>query len=63
MAQENGRAKGGYIGLKGRREHVREEKDGGGKEESKGKSGCAHPKLNPGCATAFATYFSTLWPL
>jgi len=28
----------------GRREDGREEKDGGGKEESKGKSGCAPPE-------------------
>jgi len=32
----------GYV--KGIREDVREEKDGGGKEESKGKSGCALPE-------------------
>ena len=39
--QGKGRARG-YA--KGRREEVREEKDGGGKEESKGKSGCAPPE-------------------
>jgi len=41
MAKENGRARW-YV--KGRREDVREEKDGGGMEESKGKSGCAPPE-------------------
>ena len=41
MAKENGRARW-YV--KGRREDGREEKDGGGKEESKGKSGCAPPE-------------------
>jgi len=39
--QGKGRARG-YV--KGRREDVREEKDGGGKEESKGKLGCAPPE-------------------
>ena len=39
--QGKGRARW-YV--KGRREDGREEKDGGGREESKGKSGCAPPE-------------------
>jgi len=44
MAEENGRAKGGREGMYRGREDMREEKDGGGKEESKGKSCCAPPE-------------------
>jgi len=46
--QGKGKARG-YI--KGRREDVREEKDGEGRKKAKESRVVPHPKLNPGCAT------------
>jgi len=40
MAEENGRAKGGREGTYRGREDMSKEKDGGGKEESKGVGLC-----------------------
>jgi len=53
MAEENGKAIGGQEGqyVKGRREDVREEKDGEGRKKAKESRVVPHPKLNPGCAT------------